>query len=232
MKTIEEVVRLHRGVWPFNSGYDAVYWDRTLSCSAAYLTPYSVKICTREEFEQCARRLRNEPSWDDAPDWAVSLAQDSDGSWYWYESSVYPCGHEWGDPHKCKRIRYACDGEVIGDWRDTLRLRPDDEKVEDKSDWHTRCELPPIGTMVSYLTGQGVLLLPPDAAGLVVVQELKGGASGRYKRVAMHAIRPLPDERERWIAAAQQAIGCEPNAHRHMLGQLYDAGLAKMPEGE
>ena len=44
--------------------------------------------------------------------------------------------------------------------------------------------------------------------------------------------QPLQTERERWVAAAQQAIGCEPNAHRHMLGQLYDAGLAKMPEDE
>lgn len=27
------------------------------------------------------------PDWDDAPKWAKWLAMDSDGDWYWYESS-------------------------------------------------------------------------------------------------------------------------------------------------
>ena len=74
MKTIEDIVRERGGIWPFNPQYQTIYWDRNLGCSVAYSSPDTVKICTRIQFEECARRLRNEPSWDDAPNWTVTNA--------------------------------------------------------------------------------------------------------------------------------------------------------------
>ena len=115
----------------------------------------------------------------------------------------------------------------------TRRLRPEEKKMEEKNDCHERGELPPVGAMVSYPTGQGVLLLPPDDVGIVVVQESEGEIVGQYKRVAMHAIRPLQTERERWVDSAERAMrSTSPELDRLQLAAIYDAGLAKMPEDE
>ena len=126
MKTIEDIVRGRGGIWPFNPQYQTIYWDRNLGCSVAYSSPDTVKSCTCTEFEECAKKLRNEPDWKDAPDWAVAYAQDSDEEWYWYEVVPSPNTALFnGFPGKSV---YASTGEVIGDWRKTLRLRPEEKK--------------------------------------------------------------------------------------------------------
>lgn len=68
------------------------------------------------------------PRWKDAPDWANWLAQDGDGSWYWYEQPIY--AHEDDDAwYEQKgfdgRIDDAGeDAERNPDWRNTRHARP------------------------------------------------------------------------------------------------------------
>lgn len=44
------------------------------------------------------------PDWKDAPDWAMWLAQDTNGDWYWYEIEPTFMGDEWSpnDGRACK----------------------------------------------------------------------------------------------------------------------------------
>ena len=68
------------------------------------------------------------PQWKDAPTWAKWLAQDSGGSWYWYECPIY--AHEYNETW-CEQVGF--DGHVIKtgeaaecnpDWRNTRQARP------------------------------------------------------------------------------------------------------------
>jgi hypothetical protein len=36
------------------------------------------------------------PDWKDAPEWAMWLAQDEDGDWFWYENKPVRVGGVWG----------------------------------------------------------------------------------------------------------------------------------------
>ena len=231
MKAIEDAVRALGGVWPSHELAEMYLYQFTGGRYAAGLSGGTARyICTRFEFYECDRRLRNEPSWDDAPDWAMAKAQDNDGWWHWYSHKLLRTSKAtgvWQYNSTPGRYLRATQGEVIGDWKRTMELRPEEEeKVESKDDCHEKGEFPPFGTMVSYPTGSGVLLLPPDDVDVVVVLEMRGDRAGQYKRVASNAIRPLQTERERWIEAAQKALFL-PSAR---LGEIYDAGLAKMPE--
>lgn len=291
MKKTEYAVRKLNGIWPSDDpekrylyplrsgGYAATPIMRSLG-------PY---LCTREEFESVCRRLRNEPSWRDAPDWAVAKAQDSDGEWYWYSlkplrpsnaTGVWEC-----DGNKLGRYLRATRGEVIGDCKQTLRLRPEEKKMEDenlkdalryqflrdednwgedgeedcwaelgeahgdefdaivdsrmgrpfkmedRNGWHKRGELPPIGTVCERQHGSAWLqtkIVGWDGSKIVFTTPW-GGYDSAIKKPSDFS--PLQTERERWIKAAQKVIGCDPNAHRHMLGQLYDSGLSKNAGG-
>ena len=140
MKTLEDAVRELGGVWPFEWSDRVMYWDKYHEKYAARsrggdsnTTYLNYRVCTRYEFEACTRRLRNEPSWKDAPDWAVAKAQDGDGEWFWYKNIPKPSSNasHWNGG-TTKQTLFASKGEVIGDWCDTLRLRPEEKKVEDK----------------------------------------------------------------------------------------------------
>ena len=124
MKTFEDAVRDRGGVWPKRAlskgSIGVMLWLDSDGC---------IKTCTRTEFEECTRRLRNEPSWDDAPGWAVAKAQNGSGWWYWYE--FVPRLSTATFRLSGGKAIYAGKGEVIGDWKQTLRLRPE-EKMEDK----------------------------------------------------------------------------------------------------
>ena len=128
MKEIEDAVRELGGVWP-SDDVDAVYLYKIDNRHIAGLPGGTAPcICTRTEFEEYTKRLRNEPSWDDAPDWAVAKAQDNDGWWYWYSEnpsqSTWTSGF-WVYDTTSGRCSRATQGEVIGDWKTTLRLRPE-----------------------------------------------------------------------------------------------------------
>ena len=129
MNTIEDAVRRLGGVWPGNSPGDAYLYH---GADGGYVV---LTGSTRTEFEECAKRLRNEPSWKDAPAWAVAKAQDSDGGWYWYEfvprlSTASPAKSKLYGSKRGRRVIYAGKGEVIGDWKTTLRLRSEEKKME------------------------------------------------------------------------------------------------------
>jgi hypothetical protein len=68
------------------------------------------------------------PRWKDAPDWANYLAQDGDGTWYWYEHPIY--AHEDDDAWYEQEGfdgRIDDDGEGAErnpDWRNTRHARP------------------------------------------------------------------------------------------------------------
>lgn len=68
------------------------------------------------------------PRWKDAPDWANWLAQDGDGSWYWYEHPIYAREDydAWYEQHGFGgRIDDAgVAAERNPDWRNTRHARP------------------------------------------------------------------------------------------------------------
>lgn len=69
----------------------------------------------------------NKPSWQDAPEWANYLAQDAEGSWYWYDECPRPRDYEGGESmwdNNGSEFKRASWSAVKGDWRDTLEQRP------------------------------------------------------------------------------------------------------------
>lgn len=60
--------------------------------------------------------------WKDAPGWALWLAQDEDGDWYWYENEPDRSSSGW----TVRRVGGACSKapiEVSG-WKNHLEARP------------------------------------------------------------------------------------------------------------
>lgn len=60
------------------------------------------------------------PSWSDAPSWAMWLAQNEDGQWWWYESEPQvslDMGYHYVDDGRSIEATYA------DDWDDTLESR-------------------------------------------------------------------------------------------------------------
>lgn len=64
------------------------------------------------------------PDWKDAPDWANWLAQDEDGSWWWFWDKPYlhPSYPGWSyDEGNFKRAGHS----AVGDWTNSLEARPE-----------------------------------------------------------------------------------------------------------
>ena len=237
MGAIEDAVRRKGGVWP-SDDVEAVHlyelYDRYIAGFPGGTAPF---VCTRTEFEECTKRLRNEPSWDDAPDWAVAKAQDSTGWWYWYSdkpflSIVTP--DVWQYNSTSGRCLKETRGEVIGDWKQTLRLRPEEKKVEDENDWYKRGEFPPVGTVCEVVydgTWKQTKIIGWDDDKIVFTTQFDDITSYGCAVASPNIFRPLQTERERWVYAATKAAVGSLN-HAEFLGRLYDSGLAKMPEDE
>lgn len=66
------------------------------------------------------------PDWDDAPEWAEWLAQDADGSWWWYESQPQQGSDEWSP--MLSRFYKPHDAIKTIDWKNTMEKRPTHEK--------------------------------------------------------------------------------------------------------
>ena len=241
IKTIEDAVRELGGVWPSGESTETHLYkfaDGRYAYVAGlpgWLSGTAHCVCTRTEFEECTTRLRNEPSWDGAPDWAVAKAQDSTGWWYWYSenpSQTPEASGVWMYDDTSGRCSRAAQGEVIGNWRDTLRLRPEEEKVEDENDWYTKGEFPPVGTVCRLRfanTAYAVVTITYIGDGVMCYRDEQGM---EYPASSSHVeLRPLQTERERWIEQATAFFtsrGFCPN--KHDLGAFYDAGLGKLPE--
>ncbi|MFC7091932.1 hypothetical protein ACFQH5_20530, partial [Halomonas salifodinae] len=77
--------------------------------------------------------LINKPSWDDAPEWAEWLAQDEDGSWWFFNGRPKLAADFWyhGDHKEDPRFgKKALNGGLPAghDWRQTLERRPTESK--------------------------------------------------------------------------------------------------------
>jgi hypothetical protein len=59
------------------------------------------------------------PDWKDSPEWANWLAQDDDGSWFWFEAEPIVDDGSWVN----FKQRYCAAGNGVG-WRDSLERRP------------------------------------------------------------------------------------------------------------
>lgn len=61
------------------------------------------------------------PSWSEAPSWAMWLAQNDDGQWWWYENKPEVC-HSMG--YHCAESGRSEEATYEEDWDDTLEARP------------------------------------------------------------------------------------------------------------
>ena len=231
-KRIEDAVRQRDGVWPFEPGlHNLLYIDK------GRFHP----LCSRAEFEECVRRLRNEPLWKDAPNWAVAKAQDGDGKWGWFSVEPLTGPECWWVGQVIGRYRFAGKGEVIGDWKDSLQLRPEEEeKMEDKNDWHERGDLPPVGAEFEFsrkgIKWEELVMLFNDGISFLVASKTCPTARWHYDcNYPGLRFRPLQTERERLIHTGLHVIN-EKSAGRVsapiklIVESLADAGMLKMPE--
>lgn len=73
--------------------------------------------------------MSNKPEWKDAPDWAMWLAQDKDGDWYWWQDK--PCIYHqpfWmpdaDDAGEIEIAKPAKFNTIIDGWGNNLEPRP------------------------------------------------------------------------------------------------------------
>ena len=82
---------------------------------------------TKDQWLARRAELQNKPSWGAVPSHANWLAQDAAGSWLWHSSEPECRNGGWiGSTTR----GYAAKGCVIGDWRDTLEKRPEQDEFE------------------------------------------------------------------------------------------------------
>ena len=86
------------------------------------------KEITKDQWLTRRAELQNKPSWKDAPEWANLLSQGLSGTWYWHEFKPVL-----GDcAYFSVKGKYTLQrgGVVLGDWRDTLEKRPEQDVFE------------------------------------------------------------------------------------------------------
>jgi len=84
---------------------------------------------TRSEVEAKQREITGEPDDKDAPEWANWKAQDENGLWGWFKNKQTPVLGVWADFEDAVGETFAArKGEVLGDWRDTLKQVEREEK--------------------------------------------------------------------------------------------------------
>lgn len=128
---------------------------------------------TKDQWLARRAELQNKPGWDDFGESAKFMAQDSDGAWMAFESEPAAKYHVWsamrGWCGYAREGRDRCRGEVLGDWRDTLEKRQEQNElepfvsVEDSQEkemkrdngWFERGELPPVGCECEILGAFG-----------------------------------------------------------------------------
>ncbi len=102
--------------------------------------------------------MQNKPSWGKAEEWAEWLAQDSYGCWGFFQKKPLIHALSWIARSGYYQIHYP-GNLLLGDWRDTLEKRPEQDEfepfvsIEDSQEkemkqdnkWHERGELPPVG---------------------------------------------------------------------------------------
>lgn len=120
------LVRETKGEWFGNSthiakqGLDDLLWAGP-SVQEIVHRYHGYHWFTKAEYLTRKAELQNKPSWDEAPDWALSVTQRVNGEWFWLGSV-----NQFEGPSTST----GCVGAVIGDWRDTLERRPDDLTIQ------------------------------------------------------------------------------------------------------
>lgn len=64
------------------------------------------------------------PSWDDAPEWAMWLAQDENGEWFWFTVQPYVDGMKWDFDTSDKHALALQARSRNPNWQSTLQHRP------------------------------------------------------------------------------------------------------------
>lgn len=102
--------------WPRN--VDTIIWSSVLS-DAGWIT--------KDQWLARRAELQNKPSWKDVPEWAEWIAQSPNGHWEFF--SAKPIAYKWWRHPldvKSKANDASKTGLILGDWRDTLEKRPED----------------------------------------------------------------------------------------------------------
>lgn len=235
---IDEAIDKLDGEWPHS---DLNYLLEVTSKNAwACAVKQNKYLCTRQEFEQRVKELRNKPSWKDAPMLANYLSQDIDGQWWFHQHKPIQlnCG-EWrqGGNH------YAMGkGKVIGDWKSTLEER---EAMENKNDWHEKGELPPVRSTHKDCRLVGLGYSEPEFEvtahhynGVTAIVSVKTEDGVKLHNAKHVHFNPLRSERDELIDEAKAKL---PD-HADIIGYwslcgkvieiLADAGMLKKPEEE
>ena len=106
--------------------YVSVFSNGNRGVSSAPHTICYSKV-TKDQWIARRAELQNKPSWGAVPSHANWLAQDAAGSWLWHSSEPECRNGGWiGSTTR----GYAAKGCVIGDWRDTLEKRPEQDEFE------------------------------------------------------------------------------------------------------
>lgn len=169
---------------------------------------------TKREWLVRRAELQNKPSWDKAPVWAIELAQDSDGRWYFYADTPTAGHTAWRIEGTGYNELGGC-GVALGDWRDTLERRPEMYKATPQIDTSSdrvreTGKSIPIGHKADH--GKPIMGAIPPHAELAVARVLTFGAE-KYARDGWQAVE---NAEVRYMDAALRHL----NAHRR--GELVD----------
>ena len=189
--------------------------------------------------------LQNKPSWEDAPEWVGWLAQDKSGAWWFFRCHPKAMSEGWDSDSSAYHHSSWVDGEVLGDWRDTLERRSEEFKqftsIEDSQEqgmtnhqemkqdnkWYERGELPPVGVECEakkygkeewykvVICGAGKHL------GLAVAFYEKQKGSGAFTCSSAEYFRPIRAERDVLLSVIVEEMN-----HYDTDGKLADSILA------
>ena len=123
-------------VWPFNmfdsKPTEKYVWHQPY-CGGDILAISRDRpsVFTKDQWLARRAELQNKPRWKDAPKWAVYMAQSPNGHWEFF--AVKPRAEcWWRHPigERSSAHNTSIRGAILGDWRDTLEKRPEQNEFE------------------------------------------------------------------------------------------------------
>jgi len=186
---------------------------------------------TRSEVEAKQREITREPDDKDAPDWAYFKGQCPNGFWEWYEEEPVPDDSKGYFIHHKRGVFSGCKGEVIGDWRTTLKqVKREEKEMENVEFVHGGRYQHKFGDIGKFIgidpenDKVGVFLMESDCDLCT------------YNGLLLSQMKPEPSDRDEFIEAAKK-LDCHPQEgmlSRHdFCGAIFDAiaeGRLKSPE--
>ena len=92
------------------------------------MSPAGRACITKDKWLARRAELQNKPNWE-THEYKV-IAQGRNGGWYGSNYSEEKFGHEISFCITGTRWKYICNGVGLGDWRDTLEKRPEQDVFE------------------------------------------------------------------------------------------------------